>query len=103
MNYLKDFALNNIKNLKIGFLNVNSLRYKLNELKNILMFKYLDIFVIAATKLDETFADVPVEKYKLIRKDRDSKAGGICVYVRHDIAHQILPDGLRSFKSDSEC
>ena len=44
MKYLTDFALNNIKNLKIGFLNVNSLRYKFNELKNILVFKYLIYF-----------------------------------------------------------
>ena len=43
------------KNLMTGYLNINSLRKKLKDLRVILNYLSLDCFVVSETKLDESF------------------------------------------------
>ena len=47
----------------------------------------LDIICIAETKLDNSFTNsqFKLDNYRLFRKDRTAKGGGIICYVRSDI------------------
>ena len=60
------------KNPMIGYLNINSLRNKLTDLKVILKYLSLDYFVLSETKLDESFlnAQFTLDGYE-IRARRD--------------------------------
>ena len=53
-NLLKSIKISNINRLTIAQLNINSLRNKIESLK-LLMTGNIDILIITATKLDETF------------------------------------------------
>ena len=54
------------------YLNINSLRYKFNDLKPILTVKLCDILIISETKLDDSFNDnsFVINGFKSERKDR---------------------------------
>ena len=60
------------KNPMIGYLNINSLRNKLTDLKVILKYLSLDYFILSETKLDESFlnAQFTLDGYE-IRARRD--------------------------------
>ena len=60
------------KNAIIGYLNINSLRNKLTDLKVILKYLSLDYFILSETKLDESFlnAQFTLDGYE-IRARRD--------------------------------
>ena len=60
------------KNPMIGYLNINSLRNKLKDLKVILKYLSLDYFILSETKLDESFlnAQFTLDGYE-IRARRD--------------------------------
>ena len=73
------------KNPMIGYLNINSLRNKLTDLKVILKYLSLDYFVLSETKLDESFpnAQFTLDGYEIrARRDRNKLGGGLIEYVR---------------------
>ena len=74
------------RNFLAAHLNINSYRYKFDEIKELLSDKIVDIFFVAESKLDATFNDnlFIAEGYKLLRCDRDSKGGGILAYINTD-------------------
>ena len=59
-------------------MNINSVRYKFDELKE-LLDDTINLLVVAETKLDSTFNDnlFKVEGHKLLRRDQDGRGGGI--------------------------
>ena len=62
------------KNPMIGYLNINSLRNKLKDLKVILKYLSLDYFILNETKLDESFpnAQFTFNGYEIrARRDRN--------------------------------
>jgi hypothetical protein len=71
----------------ICHLNINSLRYKYDEIKDILLDKVVDCLIISETKLDSSFKDsiFEVDGYKLQRRDRTDHGGGIATFMRADI------------------
>ena len=79
--------LQNLNNIIIGTLNINSLANKFDYLKHVINSN-LDIFILQETKLDSSF---PVNRfimdgYKIpYRLDRNRKGGGVMIYVRDDI------------------
>ena len=89
---LSSIRVENLKNVTIGQLNINSLRNKIHDLAE-LMKGNLDILVITETKLDYTFPEkqflIPGYK-KPFRRDRNVNGGGIMIYVREDIPCDIL-------------
>ena len=89
---LKNIRIENMKNVIIGQLNINSLRNKHHALVELLRGN-LDILVITETKLDGTFPEkqfyIPGYK-KPFRKDRNKNGGGVMIYVREDIPSDIL-------------
>ena len=69
----------------IGYLNINSLRNKLTDLRVILKYLSLDYFVLSEMKLDESFpnAQFTLGGYEIrARRDRNKFGGGLIQYVR---------------------
>ena len=84
---LRDLKKGNHKKPILCHLNINSLRHKFNDHKPVLMDKLCDILVISETKLDETFNDnlFATKGYKMERKDRNARGGGLMVFYRSDL------------------
>ena len=55
------------KNFLICHLNINSMRYKFDEIKELLFDKVVDCLIVSETKIDSTFKDslFEVDGYKL--------------------------------------
>ena len=89
---LKNIRIDNINNVIIAQLNINSLRNKFQFLIE-LIHGNLDILVLTETKLDHTFPEkqflIPGYK-KPYRRDRNRNGGGVMIYVREDIPSDIL-------------
>ena len=84
---LRETRKGNLKRPILCHLNINSLRHKFNDLKPILMEKLCDILIVSETKLDDTYNDnlFHVNGYKMERKDRNAKGGGLMAFYRSDL------------------
>ena len=97
---LRNLRLKNIGRVIVGYLNINSVRNKLDPLKEIVS-KNIDILMVAETKIDVSF---PKEQFFIegysnpLRLDRNASGGGLLVYVRSDIPSSEL----KSFKFDGD-
>ena len=78
-----------LNNPVIGYLNINSLRNKIIDLREIMSKAPLDIVCIDETKLHESFPDFQfhMESYQFppFRRDRNSKGGGKLVFVKNGL------------------
>ena len=88
---LKTFRFKNPKNLIMGHLNINSLRNKFESIKPIISPNF-DIFLVSETKLDESFpnSQFSINGYKMFRQERDCFGGGLCIYIKGNIASKQL-------------
>ena len=89
---LKNIRIQNLHNVIIGQLNINSLRNKFDSLVQ-LIHNNLDILILTETKLDHTFPEKQflIKGYKKpYRRDRNKHGGGVMIYVRQDIPSDIL-------------
>ena len=80
----------------IGHLNINRLRFKMDNLQSILNTHKIHIMGITETWLDNTISDgeVQLPGYRLFRHDRQGKTGGgVCIYVHHSVTVRLLPLG----------
>ena len=91
---LTDFRASHKKNLIIGHLNINSLRYKFMEVNAMLSANVIDIFYLSETKLDSSFPlnQFNVHGFAHYRNDRNQHGGGILCYIRNDIPHRRRRD-----------
>ena len=80
--------INNIKNVIIATLNVNSLVSKFDELK-VIGQEIFDILIINETKLDASFPIFHVSSIPY-RLDRNRNGDGLIIYVREDITSKML-------------
>ena len=89
---VKTFRGNHAKILIIGHYNVDSIRHQFSELQHILHRHFVDILGIAETKIDDSFFDgqFQVDNYKLYRQDRNSRGGGIMMYINDNTPHRLL-------------
>ena len=79
----------------IGYLNINSLRNKINDLRKICRKTQIHVLCIDETKLDESFPDAQFHikgyQYSAFRKDCNKNCGRKIVYVKKGlIAKRIL-------------
>ena len=68
----------------IGYLNLNSLRDKLTDLRVVLKYLSLDYFVLSETKLGESFPNVQftLDGYQIrARRERNTFGVGLIAYV----------------------
>ena len=89
---LKKTRIENINNVIIANLNINSLPKTFDDLKGLVTWR-LNILIITEIKLDNTF---PVSQFhidgysKPCRLDRNKNGSGIIIYVREDIPNRML-------------
>ena len=99
---LKSYRVRHVGKLIFATLNINSIRYKFDELKSLIAGN-IDLLVVTETKLDESF---PTEQFFIegysapYRLDRNKHGGGILIYVREDISSKQLTK--HTFKHDIE-
>lgn len=74
-------------NLKIGYLNINSIFGKLDEVVNFFDKCVFDIFFISESKIDGFvfFILFVYVEYCIIWKDRKKGGGGLLVYIRLNV------------------
>ena len=93
---LRSLRLKNLNRIIIGHLNINSIRYKFDALKNLIKDN-IDILVVSETKIDESFPDSQfyIDGYNIpFRLDRTCDGGGVLVYFRSDIPCKLLKSNL---------
>lgn len=78
-----DLGSTNKKGFKMGHLNVNGLRSKLDYIKVFLHEHKLDILALNETKIDShvTNADITIPGYNIFRCDRNKHGGGVLIYA----------------------
>ena len=89
---LKTIRSDNANKLIFAHLNINSIRNKFEFLATQVKGK-IDVLMISETKIDESFpkGNFLIEGFSTpYRLDRDSKGGGIMLYVRADIPSNLL-------------
>ena len=97
---LRNLRLKTLGLMIVGYININSIRNKLDPLKEIVS-NNIDILMIAETKLDASF---PKEQFFIevysdpLRLDRNDGGGGLLAYVRSDVPSSQL----KSFKFDDD-
>ena len=87
IDYFAEIRNRHPKDLFVAYLNINSYRHKVVDMRDNLKETPVDILGIAETKLDDSFpnAQFSIDGYRTFRKDRNQHGGGLFVYVRSDI------------------
>ena len=89
---LRDISRKNMNRIKIGQLNINSIRNKFDLLVPAVV-RNLDILLITETKIDSSFPEGQFEIDGFTtpyRVDRDCHGGGILSYIRQGIRSTLL-------------
>ena len=92
---LQEDRLKHHKNPLIGYLNMNSLRNKITNLRVIMKTLSLDYLILSQTKIDESFptSQFNVESYEIrARRDRDKYGAGLIKFVRRSLICKRLRD-----------
>ena len=79
------------ENAIIAYLNLNSLRYKINDLRNFFQDPPLAYLVLSETKLDSSFpaAQFHIPGYQIrARRDQNKYGGGVIKYVKKGVICQ---------------
>ena len=100
-NTLKSLRKDNLNKLIFAHLNINSIRNKF-ELLSEQIKGNVDVLMISETKIDDSF---PVGQFLIegfctpYRLDRNSKGGGILLYVREDIPANLITVDISPIES----
>lgn len=83
-------------NVIIGHLNINSLKSKHQEVKQLLKECRFEMMVLSETKLDPScqYSLYEIENYCMYRQDKRSNSGGLLAYVTKDIPSTVGPINL---------
>ena len=90
---LRKLRLKYPRNPLIGYLNINSLRNKIIDVRELIGRLQLDYFVISETKLDSSFpsAQFHIGDYEIgNRRDRNKSGGGLIEFVKKGIITKNL-------------
>ena len=102
---LRKLRLKYPRNPLIGYLNINSLRNKIIDVRELIGRLQLDYFVISETKLDSSFpsAQFHVVDYEIRnRRDRNKSGGRLIEFVKKGIITKRLKD-LETNLSETIC
>ena len=77
--------MNHFRNPLLAHLNINSLRYKIIDFRELLDCVHIDFISISETKLDDLFssAQFHTDSYFLFRRDRNKHGGGLAAFVKN--------------------
>ena len=91
-NIFKDLRLKSLNKVIIGHTNINSLRNKF-ELLTVMVRDKVDLLMTSKSKLDSSFSNAQfyMKSYsKPYRPDRNSKGGGIILYIMEDMPLKLI-------------
>ena len=94
-----------LRNPLIGYLNINWLRNKIIDVRELIGRLQLDYFVISETKVDSSFlsAQFHIGDYEIRnRRDRSKSGGGLIEFVKKGIKTKRLKD-LETNLSETIC
>ena len=100
LRYLRELCKECAKNTIIGYLNINSLRNKIVDLRQVLYESELDILAVLETNLSDEFPNLQfnIEGYynpAELRKDRTIHGRGLVIYIKTGVpikrAHALEP------------
>ncbi|XP_056018787.1 uncharacterized protein LOC130054186 [Ostrea edulis] len=76
-----------------GYLNINSLAGKYDQIKDILQRNLIDMLFLAETKIDASYPDAQfvIDNYTMWRADRNKHGGGVLAFLRSDLAGDRKP------------
>ena len=81
--------VNNPFNPIVGYLNINSLRNKIDDLREVCKKVQIDILCIDETKLDDSFPDSQFKingyQFLFLRRDRGNRGGGKTVFIKQGL------------------
>ena len=81
--------VNNPFNPIVGYLNINSLRNKIDDLREVCKKVQIDILCIDETKLDDSFPDSQFKingyQFPFLRRDRDNRGEGKIVFIKQGL------------------
>ena len=100
--HVRQIRSENIDNVIMGTLSINSLSSKFDDLK-ILIPRMFDILILTETKLDDTYpiSQFHIDGYSMpYRLGRNRNGGVVILYVREDIPSNVLRKYL--FPNDIE-
>ena len=82
------------KGLHFLHMNARALLPKMSELKLIASNSTAAMISITETWLDNSVSDaeINIENYTDVRRDRNRNGGGVCVYIRNDFAFSVRSD-----------
>ena len=77
--------------MNIYSLNINGLLSHIDELMVFIDDHRPDIICISETKIDDKihYSDIEIDKYLLVRKDRNSDGGGVAIYILKDLEFAV--------------
>ena len=92
-NCLADLRQKFSHNMIFAHLNVKSLQFKLQEVRDMLSVGQLDVLILSETKLDASHnnAVYEIDNYTLYRQDKQPRSGGLVAYVSKDIPSSLGP------------
>ena len=87
-------SIPNERGFKMAFLNIVSLPKRIDEISLSMTDKYIDLFAMNETRLDSNIDNnmIQIDGYDVIRRDRSRNGGGVCIYIRNCINHNIRND-----------
>ena len=90
----EQFKIFQKKGLNFIHVNIRSLRNKITELSIIANKTGASIVAVSETWLDSTFTDteITLPGYNVQRKDRNALGGGVCLYVKDNLAYNQRQD-----------
>ena len=99
-NFLNQQGLKYAKNLIIGHLNINPIRNKFFDFKELVLSE-TDVCLISEIKLDDSFPDQQchVNGYKMFCKDRNKIGGGLILFVKENTPCKVV----NTFRFSEEC
>ena len=90
---LNKLRYKNFQNPLLAYYNINSLRFKFDDLKVLLSTSQPDVLVFAETKLDSQFTNAQFyleDYYEPTRKDKSANSGGLIEYIRKGVIRTRL-------------
>ena len=81
---LQKIKNSHLNNPVLAHLNINSLRHKIIDLREILKYTGIDLISLSETKLDDTFPDAQftTDNYISFRRNRNQFGGGLFAFVK---------------------
>ena len=95
---VRENRLKYVNNPLIGYLNINSLRNKIVDLREIILELSLDYLVVSETKIDKSFPTAQL----YIKRYEDRHGGGVIEFVKNGFISKRLKE-YETKQSESIC